>query len=111
MLKERISIFNAYYLPGHALQFLYDSITPVNSFRIIFDHYFGTNLGVLEDKTYFTYCYAHIYEPVLVPDESYLPESPRENTSNPEWIGAFFIQCLNLRIDYTTGTNWVDKMI
>ena len=24
---------------------------------------------------------------------------------------AFFIKCLNLRIDYTTGTNWVNKMV
>ena len=38
-----------------------------------------------------------------------LSVSFKKATSTP--AGAFFIQCLNLRIDYTTGTNWVDKMI
>lgn len=53
-LRERFSIFNAYYLPGENAPRLYDSITPVNSFRLIFDAYFGANLGLLEDKNYFS---------------------------------------------------------
>ena len=32
---------------------LYESISPVNTFRVIFDNYFGTDLGLLEDKHYF----------------------------------------------------------
>jgi len=43
---------SAYYLPENGEQSLYPSITPVNSFRIIFDTYFGTNFGLLEDKSY-----------------------------------------------------------
>lgn len=31
---------------------LNDSITPVNTFRIIFNYYFGTNFKILEDRTY-----------------------------------------------------------
>jgi hypothetical protein len=42
-------IFNAYYLPGGGEKLLYDSISPVNSFRIVFNHYFGTNYDLLED--------------------------------------------------------------
>ncbi len=53
-LRERFSIFNAYYLPGAAASPLYRSITPVNAFRLIFDTYFDTNLGLLEDRNYFS---------------------------------------------------------
>jgi hypothetical protein len=45
----RLSILNAYYLPDDGSKNLYHSITPVNSFRLIFDHYFGTQHGLLED--------------------------------------------------------------
>ncbi len=46
-------ILNAYYLPdGDKSQLLYSSITPVNSFRIIFNHYFGANFELLEDYSY-----------------------------------------------------------
>ena len=47
------SILNAYYLPGYDTAQLYDRISPVNSFRIIFNHYFGTNLELLEDRSFF----------------------------------------------------------
>lgn len=45
----RLQILNAYYLPDGGDEDLYASITPVNSFRVIFDHYFGTQYGLLED--------------------------------------------------------------
>lgn len=51
-LRDRMRIFNAYYLPGEGRNQLYPSITPVNSFRLIFDLYLGTNLGLLEDESY-----------------------------------------------------------
>ena len=35
-------------------QVLYDSVTPVNTFRLIFNYYFNTDLPLLEDKMYFT---------------------------------------------------------
>jgi len=43
-------IFNAYYLPGDGKGLLYDSISPVNSFRLIFNHYFGADYILLEDE-------------------------------------------------------------
>jgi len=53
-LRERMSILNAYYLPGGVDRELYQTITPVNTFRIIFNHYFGTRYPLLEDKSYFS---------------------------------------------------------
>lgn len=50
--RERLSIFSAYYLPGEGEEALYPSITPVNTFRVIFDTYLGTELGLLEDHSY-----------------------------------------------------------
>lgn len=53
-IKERTSILNAYYLPGADQDQLYRAITPVNSFRIILDSYFGTELGALEDRSFYS---------------------------------------------------------
>ncbi|KPJ62368.1 MAG: hypothetical protein AMS15_04145 [Planctomycetes bacterium DG_23] len=52
-LKEKMCILNAYYLPDGGHKKLYEDITPVNTFRVVFNHYFDTNLGLLEDKSYF----------------------------------------------------------
>lgn len=52
-LYERMSIFNAYLVPENTKTQLYDSITPVNSFRIIFNSVFMENFELLEDKNYF----------------------------------------------------------
>ncbi|MFC1760292.1 hypothetical protein ACFLZD_02085 [Candidatus Neomarinimicrobiota bacterium] len=54
MLRERFGIFNAYYLPAGGRELLYDSITPVNSFRLVFDFYFNTNCGLLNDSSFFS---------------------------------------------------------
>lgn len=52
MLRERFRIFNAYYLPYGGDSLLYDSITPVNTFRVVFNTYFGTNYELLDDRSY-----------------------------------------------------------
>jgi hypothetical protein len=44
-----MTILDAYYLPGGGNQFLYSSISPVNTFRVIFDAYFGGQLDFLPD--------------------------------------------------------------
>jgi hypothetical protein len=52
-LRIRCHILNAYYLPGvDTSRLLYPSFTPVNSFRLIFNLYFGTNFPLLKDDTY-----------------------------------------------------------
>jgi hypothetical protein len=51
--KECYSILNAYHLPVNGTDKLYNSITPVNTFRIILNRYFGTSYTLLEDRSYF----------------------------------------------------------
>jgi len=53
-LKERFSILNAYYLPDDGILSVYDEITPVNTFRIVLNHYFGMNLEILKDESFFS---------------------------------------------------------
>jgi len=50
--NNRLTILNAYHLPGEGNQNLYSSITPVNSFRVIFNTYFGGNYALLPDVSY-----------------------------------------------------------
>jgi len=54
-LKERHSILNAYYFPGQGKDILYDSITPVNTFRLIFNTYLNADFEILEDRNYFSH--------------------------------------------------------
>ena len=53
-LWERTPILNAYYLPGDGARWLYPSISPVNSFRVVLNAYFDARLPFLPDNTYFT---------------------------------------------------------
>jgi hypothetical protein len=53
-LKERMTILNAVYLPKGGRERFYEEITPVNTFRIIFNHYFDANYNLLRDKCYFS---------------------------------------------------------
>jgi hypothetical protein len=48
---NQFKILNAYYLPGHN-DLLYPSISPVNSFRLVFDTYLGADYSLLEDISY-----------------------------------------------------------
>ena len=54
MFKEGSRIFNAYYLPSEEGDLLYDSITPVNTFRVILNSYFNTDYELLDDKNYYS---------------------------------------------------------
>jgi len=51
-LRQKMGILNAYYLPNVDEGVLYQSITPVNSFRLIFNLYFDTDLELLPDNSY-----------------------------------------------------------
>jgi hypothetical protein len=44
-------IFNAYHLPNGGNRQLWDSITPANSFRVIFNYYFGAHFEMTPDET------------------------------------------------------------
>lgn len=51
-IREKFPIFNAYLFPDKQYNVLYRSITPVNSFRVIFNKFFGANLPLLPDKNF-----------------------------------------------------------
>jgi len=53
LLHQKAKILNAYYFPDGNYSELYESVSPVNSFRLIFDQFLGTDLGLLEDRHYF----------------------------------------------------------
>jgi len=54
LLNERMSILNAYYLPDNGDKLFYQSITPVNSLRLIFNYYLGADYKKLDDKSFFS---------------------------------------------------------
>ena len=49
---QHMAILNAYYFPGHQ-DVLYPSISPVNTFRVILNSYFGYHLPLLDDVSWF----------------------------------------------------------
>lgn len=51
-LHQKFSILSAFYLPGVDDPGLYPSISPVNSFRVVFNAYFGADLPLLPDRSY-----------------------------------------------------------
>jgi hypothetical protein len=53
-LREQMRIFNAYYLPGMDKGLIPDSITPVNSFRVVFNTYFGQKLPMLPNENFYS---------------------------------------------------------
>jgi hypothetical protein len=48
----RLGILNAYYLPDSGERMLYKSISPVNTFRVLFNTYFGQKYEMLKDTSY-----------------------------------------------------------
>lgn len=64
-LYERFSILNAYYLPGIDKSSVPMDISPVNSFRFIFNTYFKSDLELLPNKQYFSTS-ADFYEFIAV---------------------------------------------
>jgi len=52
-LPERMSILNAYYFPGQDYDDLYETITPVNTFRLVLNKLVGADYELLEDRSYF----------------------------------------------------------
>jgi len=49
--KENLAILNAYHLPGDGRALVYPGLSPVNTFRLVFKHYFGAELDLLEDRS------------------------------------------------------------
>jgi len=51
--ESRMKILNAYFVREEAKENLYPTITPVNSFRVVFNAYFDTQYPILDDHSYF----------------------------------------------------------
>ena len=50
--RAQYGIMNAYHLPNGGDSLLYPSVSPINTFRIIFNYYLGADFELLEDKSY-----------------------------------------------------------
>ena len=64
---KRPDILNAYYLPDGGAENLYESISPVNTFRVIFDTYYGGRYELLPEKAYFS-VYDHPFDLMPIPE-------------------------------------------
>jgi hypothetical protein len=63
----RVNILNAYYLPGEGNDRIYNSISPVNNFRTIFNLYFDGDYEILEDNSLFS-TYNQPYDFQIIPE-------------------------------------------
>jgi hypothetical protein len=61
-LREKMRILNALYLPGAGEAPFRPNMTPVNTFRIVFNRYFGTALPLLPDENYVFVDDRHLYK-------------------------------------------------
>jgi hypothetical protein len=68
-LREKMGILNAYYLPKVEEGVLYPSITPVNSFRVIFNLYFKADFELLPDENHVYLDERHPYKFINVTDK------------------------------------------
>jgi hypothetical protein len=57
----RMAILNAYFLPGKDESVIYEDISPINTFRVIFNEFFGAHYPLLEDISYFS-TYQDLYD-------------------------------------------------
>jgi hypothetical protein len=53
-LGERMTVLNAIYLPRAYRGSIDPGITPVNTFRLVFDRCFGSKLGLLADRNFYS---------------------------------------------------------
>jgi hypothetical protein len=54
-IRERMPILNAYYVGGACRQRLYRDISPVNTFRLLFNSLFDESFERLPDRHYFAW--------------------------------------------------------
>jgi hypothetical protein len=52
-VKVRSAILNAFYFSDQSYDGFYPTMTPVNTFRLVFNHWFGTRYPLLSDKVFF----------------------------------------------------------
>ena len=69
VLARKFEILNAYHLPGPRPTGVYPTITPVNTFRLIFDRYFAAKLDLLPDRNVVFRSLRHLYDFTDVTDQ------------------------------------------
>jgi hypothetical protein len=74
-LHERMTILNAIYFPGGDQGWLYPSITPVNTFPIVFNRYLGQDFELSDERAYFSK-WGKPFEFIDVTDQVQQPPSP-----------------------------------
>ena len=67
--REKFGIINAYYIPGMDRKQFYPNITPVNTFRILFDYLFQTDYELLPDDIYAFQDRKHRYKFIKITDK------------------------------------------
>lgn len=73
-LKARMGILNAYHVPDRCRQQLYPTISPVNSFRVLFDCLGYADQAVLEDRSYYSNLRSRSEKLDFIPVETLLNE-------------------------------------
>ncbi|MEE8483546.1 MAG: hypothetical protein V3S46_03030 [Nitrospinota bacterium] len=68
-LRHKVGIINAYYFPGRGKENLYPTITPVNTFKVLFNTYFNSDYELLPDRSFAHVDDMHIYDFVDVTDK------------------------------------------
>lgn len=68
ILRSHMEILNAYHFPGEEYPDLYSTITPVNSFRVLFNRLFGTSFDLLEDSSFVFSSYDKPYDLIKLED-------------------------------------------
>ncbi len=72
--NERTAILNAILIRQDCRSMIYPSITPVNTFRVVFNCYFDANLPLVEDEVYWSkWPRESAYEFLLLPPEQLQP--------------------------------------
>jgi hypothetical protein len=66
---NRMEILSAYLVPDEMRDQLYPAISPVNSFRLLFDVYFHAGYGLLPDRSFYSN-YAAPYEYEVLEDSN-----------------------------------------
>ncbi|WP_173934883.1 sulfatase-like hydrolase/transferase [Chelativorans sp. Marseille-P2723] len=61
-LRIKTGIINAYYFPGKDYAALTPDITPVNSYRVLFNTYLGTSFPILPNRIFFFPFDSNLYE-------------------------------------------------
>ncbi|MFQ5763500.1 MAG: sulfatase-like hydrolase/transferase [Rhodospirillales bacterium] len=69
--RQKMGILNALYLPGVEAEGLHPRITPVNTFRVVFNAYFGTDFALLPDRSFSFTDIDHAYDFFEVTDRIY----------------------------------------